>query len=53
MMIKKSALKQPALKLFYLLAAGTLPTLFINPLHYLLGLVFCLFISFAIIKIIL
>ncbi len=43
--------KKSSLKLFALLAGGTLPTLFMNPLHYLLGLIFCLPFSFAIVVI--
>ncbi len=36
-----------------MLAIGTSPTLFSNPAEYLLGLVFCLFTSIAIAKILL
>lgn len=38
---------------FAILAIGTSPTLFSDPLEYLMGLGFCLFISVAIAKILL
>lgn len=36
---------------FALLSLGTLPNIFINPMQYFMGLVFCFFISVALAKI--
>ena len=52
-MVKRTRLRdskqyKTALGCFALLAVGTLPTLFANPLEYLLGLGYCLLFSIGI-----
>jgi hypothetical protein len=52
-LVKNKKTTQFTISCFALLSLGTLPSLFMNPMQYFLGLVFCFFLSVALAKILL